>query len=532
MKELIPDKYNGYVHVEGNWDWSYSLYSPMQHYPDTLWLEGQHLGYIQYNPEIKAVGMVRISAYIIGFSERQDEKVEYEIYHNDELDKVYVNTAEYGMGQSDWKVLGTFYFSGNEKNEFVRLNRLNVDGITRASTLRFEIMNSALEDEVWQYLYVGPDRNNMKPIGLKTLNYFKDLNNSPYQMEIEQIALLEFIEKDSEYFKPDDLINSQTFLQWISKCQCIKDIRGNSEPLSVNNAMSLLKESSLQSGKNLEWMGDIHNLTAKQFLERAEVIPKQWKRGQDYLTRAEAAFLVKRYYHVLLASRATAEQWKLEFSDEFSGDVLDKNVWECQNEVPGHILSSRWESNVKVQDGKLYLLTKKEKHPKSPHLEWTTASVSVKKEVFSQCYGYWEASIKINAAQGLNNSFWMALPGGNFEIDVVEGHYPNIANTNFHIIDRNPKMRKQFTEKYKSNFVLSDDFHVYALEWNEEELVYYFDGIEISRKKNAGACVPVYPILSTAVLNWAGQIGDEADGEAMEIEWVRIYSDKKRRKQK
>lgn len=524
MGELIPDKYNGYIHVEGNWDWSYSLYSPMEHYPDTLWIEGKRSGYIQYNPEIKAVGMVRISAYIVGFSERQDNNVEYVIYHNGEVDKVYVDATKYGLGQSDWIVLGTFYFNGEENEEFVRLNRVNLDGITRASTLRFEIMNSALEDEVWQYLYVGPDRKNMKPIGLKELNSFKDLDGCPYQMEIEQLALLGIIEKSSEHFEPNVLAGVDTFMSWLKNCQEIEYIHDNSEQFTMEKAVSLLYDALMQSGKNLEWMGEIKNPTPRQLLEMAQIIPKPWKEDNVCLSKAEAAFLIKRYYHMVVATRVTNEQWKLQFADDFSGDNLNTEVWECQNDVPGHILSSRWETNVKVQDGKLYLLTKKETHPKSPQLEWTTASVSVRPEVFSQRYGYWEASIKINAAKGLNNSFWMALPGENFEIDVVEAHYQNVVNTNFHVIDKDPKLRKQYTEKYKSDFVLSDDFHVYALEWNEEEFIYYFDSIEISRKKNLGAHKPVYPIFSTAVLNWAGKIGDEADGKAMEVEWVRVYS--------
>ena len=60
----------------------------------------------------------------------------------------------------------------------------------------------------------------------------------------------------------------------------------------------------------------------------------------------------------------------------------------------------------------------------------------------------------------------------------------------------------------------------------ETELIYYFDGEEIARKANYGSDTEMWPYLSTAVLNWAGKIDDEADGKAMEVEWVRIYQEK------
>ena len=62
--------------------------------------------------------------------------------------------------------------------------------------------------------------------------------------------------------------------------------------------------------------------------------------------------------------------------------------------------------------------------------------------------------------------------------------------------------------------------------WTEKELVFYLDGEEIARKVNYGADTEMWPYFSTAVLNWAGKITDAADGQAMEVEWVRIYQEK------
>lgn len=107
--------------------------------------------------------------------------------------------------------------------------------------------------------------------------------------------------------------------------------------------------------------------------------------------------------------------------------------------------------------------------------------------------------------------------GNGSEIDIVEGHYPNSVHTNYHFEGI------QYSENYSSPFDLSEDFHIYALEWTEDELIYYFDGLEISRKQNIDAHTPLYPIFSTAVINWAGNIPDSANGSTMDVEWVRIY---------
>lgn len=514
MHTLITDKYIGTLSVTGDWDWSLTFRSPMERYPEHLWIGGENVGTISYNPEIKAEGMVRISAFIIGCSEHQDPNVEYEIHHAGMIDKVYVDTRKYKTGESDWNVLGTFFFSG-EGEEYVQLNRVNHDGVTRASTICFEILNSALEGSVWQYLYVGPDREVMESLGYEEKHTFDDLSDSEYRVAIEYLASLGLVDTKENVFHPDKSVTIGEFVKWLSHIQKVESQMDFKQVLTMKQAEEILFHAAMQSNRNMEWLDTVALETADLFLTKSGIVPLNWTPKGSSLSRAEAAFLIKQFYHVMVASGVDKTKWKLTFSDDFDGDCLNTELWECENAISAHILSSRWEQNVKVSDGKLYLITKKEKHPKSPELDWTTASISVKPEKFNQCYGYWEASMKINAAQGLNNAFWMAVPG--FEIDIVEAHYKNIANTNLHA------QGMQHSERYRSVYDLSEDFHTYALEWNEEELIYYLDSVEISRKKNIDAHKPVFPFFSTAVLNWAGKIKDEADGKAMEVEWIRIY---------
>lgn len=70
---------------------------------------------------------------------------------------------------------------------------------------------------------------------------------------------------------------------------------------------------------------------------------------------------------------------------------------------------------------------------------------------------------------------------------------------------------------------LGHSFHVYGLEWNEKELIYYFDGQEIRRMENE-ICHGESPVrLSLAIIRWAGAVTDAIDGKSMDVDWVRVW---------
>ncbi|WP_017446624.1 glycoside hydrolase family 16 protein [Gayadomonas joobiniege] len=135
------------------------------------------------------------------------------------------------------------------------------------------------------------------------------------------------------------------------------------------------------------------------------------------------------------APQIDLSQWQLAWHDEFDypDDELDKK-WISQNGPTENewVLSSRWRENAIVKDGVLHLLSRKESRGGQ---DWTTGNVWTKR-TFG--YGYFEAKFKYAGAYGTNNSFWFwprqGVPEGQkaCEIDINEGHYPNIINTNVH----------------------------------------------------------------------------------------------------
>lgn len=252
-----------------------------------------------------------------------------------------------------------------------------------------------------------------------------------------------------------------------------------------------------------------------------------------------------------------AAHWELVWNDEFTKPEAELDAaWQSQNGPSGHILSSRWRENVVVTNGLLRLVNRKEQRGGQ---EWTSGSIWTR-QMFQ--YGYFECRYRYAAAEGVNNSFWLMPTGTNkitrgkfFEIDINEGHYPNEVNNNIHnhtdqtmVNGRktHPTASRSFVfgsrpdvvnlgedgtnwvelarfDVTEGNFNFSRDFQVHGLEWNERELVFYFNGKEIRRVKNEFCLSPAAVWLSAAIIPWAGRVADAIDGTAMEVDYVRIY---------
>ena len=563
---------------EGDWQFSGALPGPMVRKPGSMWVSGPSGATATYDPDIKASGMVRISVYKLWWPEGQDPKVRYDIVHNGKTDTKYLDTS--AGTKSEWVELGEFDFSGTG-DEYVRLTReTSKQGInTRAGTVRFDIINSQ-NGEIWQSIYVTPNTQLLDRKSLAELDQFLDLTQHWACYDVEYMAALGLIHgKSEDQFAPDDLITraefttilvrglnleehepeyqdvtqEDWFYQDVGKAQGAGILEGlpggelflPDEAITRQEIALLLSNAVTSLGREPQWRQDKEisfsdwdsaAAWAKDALDLAVDVgilkgdDSNCIRPGDCASRAESAVMLKRFLEAFVWSGPpSGQEWEIAFADEFEGDSLDWNTWISQNGPSSHILSSRWKENVAVEDGLLKLITKKETRAGQ---DWTTASVWVDPTVFSQKYGYWEARYRYAPVSGINNAWWMMTQSGNkqtpqsFEIDINEGHYQNVINMTYHTgLDQNGEASSN-SARYVSEFDLSQDFHTYGLEWTETELIYYFDGKEIERKTHVNSHLPVTPWLSTAVLNWAGTIGDEADGTSMDVDWVRVYRKK------
>lgn len=214
--------------------------------------------------------------------------------------------------------------------------------------------------------------------------------------------------------------------------------------------------------------------------------------------------------------------WEDQFDYKTRDDLLE--VWESSNGPSPNTMCSRWPENIELADGMVRLVNHKENRGGQ---DWTSARMWTKEQYQ---YGYYECRYKYAAATGTNNSFWISTlrnaqdpaEGKRFELDINEGHYPDEVNVSIHNWTDEPHKSDHKAFTYEGTD-FSSEFHVWGLEWNRDELVFFMDGQEIRHEKNEFSHSPAPILLSLAITKFAGDVTDAADGSYMEVDWVKVY---------
>jgi len=466
-----------------------------------------------WTPMIRASGPARISIFNASHP-GNDPAAHIEIFHGGRTE---TRTVDQTKAPSGWVELGVFDVSG-VGDEYVRLIAGTRHKNIRAAAMKFEFLGPAGAN-LWANLIID-DMTIYDPAKFSPrASDFTDIARHWAEEEIKK-ACAEglFDDADVERFDPDRPIEPKAMRALIGKLKGTGTARPNAEigGASGQALVEVFIGLATSGRKNLQWAATQHGGPFARAIALGLVRDDEIEKFETpAATRAQAAALATRFRkNILNAGPPTSKRWELTFQDGFSGEGVDWNVWKsAQGESWGKLLSARFPENAIVSDGLLRLLTKKESRGGK---QWTSAFISTK--AFRQRYGYWEASIRYAGAPGLNNAFWIN-PDRTFEIDINEGHFPHIINSTLHQQDL-----PSSTTRHLANVDLSLDFHTYAAEWDEDQIIFYFDGREIGRKPNAKAHAPGPVMFSTAVFgSWAGPLTDALDGKSMDVDWVRVY---------
>jgi hypothetical protein len=144
------------------------------------------------------------------------------------------------------------------------------------------------------------------------------------------------------------------------------------------------------------------------------------------------------------------------------------------------------------------------------------------------------AKLPAGNIQGLWPSILLMPSSGDWppEIDILEvlGHEPAKAYMNVHWADGGDQSDQTAYTLPAGTF--ADDFHVFALEWTDDSLIYYIDGVERKRRSLAGlgVNVPMYLAIGVAVNGtWPTLVGKTViDGTTVfpsyfDIDYVRVW---------
>jgi beta-glucanase (GH16 family) len=219
--------------------------------------------------------------------------------------------------------------------------------------------------------------------------------------------------------------------------------------------------------------------------------------------------------------------YRLDFNDEFDGSSLNLDRWTtcywwdengCTN------LSSnekQWylPDNVSVENGNLVLTARREAVVgfEGQPFPYTSGMVTTGRyyqegssEVrFQATGGFFEMRAKLPSGQGFWPAFWM-LPSSlkpKPEIDIMEllGKHPDSLELHFHYKDEFGEAAN--VGRKVETVDLSEDWHIFGVDWSSDRIVWYLDGVEMWRYTDQRYIpkVPMYLIVNLAVGgDWPG----------------------------
>lgn len=266
--------------------------------------------------------------------------------------------------------------------------------------------------------------------------------------------------------------------------------------------------------------------------------------GFDFITTNEPELLFER----LKKPKPVTKFKKMVWSDEFNYKGLpDSTKWgydkgtgcpqNCgwgNNELQYYTVNRL--ENTRVEDGKLIIEAKKEDFEGQKY----TSTRLISRNKGDWKYGRFEIKAKLPEGKGMWPAIWM-LPtkwayGGwphSGEIDIMEnvGYLPDSVYGSVHTGAFNHVKGTQKTAGLQRSD-LSKAFHVYGIEWTENDMTFFIDGTKYLTFPK-GANSEEWPfdrdfhlLLNIAVGgNWGGKYGvdDSVFPQKMIVEYVRVY---------
>jgi beta-glucanase (GH16 family) len=254
----------------------------------------------------------------------------------------------------------------------------------------------------------------------------------------------------------------------------------------------------------------------------------------------------------IAAPSSKPKGYVLSWSDDFNlkdGSAPDPTKWTY--DIGGNGWGNREleyytkrPENVRIEKGKLVITARRETHKGEDGVTREYTSTRLKSQgLFAQAYGRFEARIKLPAGQGIWPAFW-ALGD---DIDKVEwpkcGEIDIMENIGKEPATNHGSLHGPSSEKPTSDLSaafslpgakrLSDDYHLYAIEWEPASIRFYFDShlyatFAPSQLPAGGKWVydhPFFILLNVAVGgDWPGSPDTTTVfPQKMFVDYVRVY---------
>ncbi len=181
-----------------------------------------------------------------------------------------------------------------------------------------------------------------------------------------------------------------------------------------------------------------------------------------------------------------------------------------------------------VQNGEL-TITAQDATPgqRSDGMPYTSGMITTQ-NTFSQHGGYFEIRAEVAGGQGVWPSFWM-LPntGADYpELDVMED--PNLGPPDQYWVHATAPTGGG-GGYVQTGTTLAAGYHTYGVEWNDQNITFYFDGQSVNEVStpDAFASLKMYMIAGLAVggvNSWPATPGNNSIPAQYKIDYIRAYS--------
>lgn len=247
--------------------------------------------------------------------------------------------------------------------------------------------------------------------------------------------------------------------------------------------------------------------------------------------------------------------WELTFNDEFDQGKVDTKKWRTDTYYglryhPGNVIergvspdvyyeNDLFEFEDSVMKQKMTDEPKKIKHVDWDGKDWGEFTIPYRagqidsSNSFEQKYGYFEIRSKITPEPGTWPAFWLAsVHAWPPEIDVYEiytGKKKGMIRfeSNFHWMPSDSK--KMRVKKHRVSNV-SEEFHLYAVDWSEKGFKIYYDNMLVRRFSNPEAIQffehPMHIIVGTGPDLRGNRIDKANFPNYHEVDYVRVYKKK------
>ena len=244
----------------------------------------------------------------------------------------------------------------------------------------------------------------------------------------------------------------------------------------------------------------------------------------------------------------THPDWECIFSDEFNTGSLDPDKWKA-SQWTGRCWEWWNPANIDfgVEDGDSVLILNATKDI-CPYTDcryeedgveyikqYSAAEINTKTTMFK--YGYFEAKIKVPYKQGFFPAFWLSVKSTSGfdatwppELDVLEysgtGDYVATGTNQIIDCDEDGAIANRSYEIDKSTEEPYNNFFIYAMEWNEHEVKWYINNVQVGSTLTTEIPHDFMRLVLSLQLRFipSSGLGDlNSPLKKMYVDWVRVY---------